>query len=513
MDDLTYTYKNSGKSNQLARVSDAVTTTGVPEVEQFEDGNTSGDDYLYDDSGNLKQDLNKGISTITYNHLNKPTLVTFANGKKIGYIYDAAGTKLRQKVFGNGGTSSTKETDYIGPFHYEDSDGDVSTEKPKLIFFSHEEGRVRRAGEELVYETFLKDHLGNVRVMFTDADSDGEIDPADSDEVLQVDHFYPFGLRMAGISTAPAVPNFYTFTGKEYQDELGLGWVDFGARMYDASVGRWNGVDALAEKYYSWSPFHYVLGNPIKLIDPNGEYASTHIDADGNVVAVYDDGDLGVYRHTELPDEFATYEGETKGVYIDPLRGSVIKKKAHLTGGEKVGETEYWDEFRGHDNESGKVENRVVGKLILGESWDQDIDHLNQDAVNGPVHDFLDIANSLPTVAMLSTPGKKYDIKSNIVVSPYGGFTGKLLQGKYATARSAGNYLAGLNGATGKIGYSHISEKTYMRIAGGLHKAGKLGAVGGVLGIKFGAAPYYGEITYAGRHIQRGFIDGQNRRK
>ena len=109
-----------------------------------------------------------------------------------------------------------------------------------MIFFSHEEGRTRRAGTELIYETFLKDHLGNVRVMFTDADGDGWVDPADDDEVLQVDHIYPFGLRMAGMSTAPAAPNFYTFTGKEYQDELGLGWIDFGARMLDPATGRWN---------------------------------------------------------------------------------------------------------------------------------------------------------------------------------------------------------------------------------------------------------------------------------
>ena len=66
--------------------------------------------------------------------------------------------------------------------------------------------------------------------MFADLNEDGWVDPdPGEDEVLQLDHFYPFGLRMAGISTAPAVPNFYTFTGKEYQDELGLSWVDFGA--------------------------------------------------------------------------------------------------------------------------------------------------------------------------------------------------------------------------------------------------------------------------------------------
>lgn len=40
--------------------------------------------------------------------------------------------------------------------------------------------------------------------------------------------------------------------------------------MYDVGIGRWNGVDPMAKNYDSWSLYNYVLGNPLKFIDPDG---------------------------------------------------------------------------------------------------------------------------------------------------------------------------------------------------------------------------------------------------
>ncbi|MDX2247095.1 MAG: hypothetical protein SF052_09985 [Bacteroidia bacterium] len=89
----TKTQVGSGHDLTLRqRINDAGVKTAMTGVEHFVDGNTSNTDYLYDNSGNLKPDLNKGISSIVYNHLNKPTLVTFSNGKKTQHIYDAGQT-------------------------------------------------------------------------------------------------------------------------------------------------------------------------------------------------------------------------------------------------------------------------------------------------------------------------------------------------------------------------------------------------------------------------------------
>jgi len=62
----------------------------------------------------------------------------------------------------------------------------------------------------------------------------------------------------------------YEYNGKEFQGEFSLNWNDYGARNYDASLGRWVNLDALAEKYAPTSAYTYALNNPVILMDPDG---------------------------------------------------------------------------------------------------------------------------------------------------------------------------------------------------------------------------------------------------
>jgi RHS repeat-associated protein len=144
MDVLTYDYgTTTAQSNKLLKVTDA-----GDKVTGFIDGTNATNDYTYDLNGNMLTDQNKGItSSITYNHLNLPVLVT-KGGNSIQYIYDATGRKLSQVTTFGG---RTKQTDYVGEFVYEN---DV------LQFINHEEGRVVVTNTTLIYTNSFESTAG-----------------------------------------------------------------------------------------------------------------------------------------------------------------------------------------------------------------------------------------------------------------------------------------------------------------------------------------------------------------
>ncbi|MBK8195273.1 MAG: hypothetical protein IPK76_19430 [Lewinellaceae bacterium] len=137
----------------------------------------------------------------------------------------------------------------------------------------HAEGRVYNNGGTLRYEYVIRDHLGNTRLTFTDKNGNGVVDVTNtaSNEILQENHFYPFGLDMAGPwMNDAAQDNLYKYNGKELNGDFGLNWMDYGARWYDGSVGRWWCVDPLVEVYPTESGFVYGGDSPIAHVDLGG---------------------------------------------------------------------------------------------------------------------------------------------------------------------------------------------------------------------------------------------------
>lgn len=209
IDNMTYAYAAS--SNKLLSVTDAV--TGDNKLGDFTDNNTSGDDYAYDNNGNLLKDRNKviggsGANGIYYNHLNLPDSILVTEKGYIKYVYDAAGNKLEKRVVETNPVSKITTTNYLNGFVYKNN---------VLQFFGHEEGRIRlnhfvtlTNPTVYAYDYFLKDHLGNTRVVLTD---EQQVDPYPAvsleDGALTTDTFY-YRINTANIVANPAsLPSTY----------------------------------------------------------------------------------------------------------------------------------------------------------------------------------------------------------------------------------------------------------------------------------------------------------------
>ncbi len=61
--------------------------------------------------------------------------------------------------------------------------------------------------------------------------------------------------------------NGYKYNGKELNEDWGLGWYDYGARYYDAALGRFTGVDPIADRFPHVNEFNYAENKVPNAID------------------------------------------------------------------------------------------------------------------------------------------------------------------------------------------------------------------------------------------------------
>ena len=236
VDNLTYNYNG----NRLVGLTEsAVVASG----DIYERKNVSSSSYDYDIYGNLSKDSRKNLN-FEYNILNLLHNVREGSTLMTGYEYGYGGDKL--KVSGRDGSGYA----YVGNLVYRFTGS-------SFVFESGLFGEGVVSANGICYH--LKDHLGSIRAIV-----DG------SGRLLEENDYYAFGQRHPRSEHAQSSANRFKYNGKELQTVGGLGYLDYGARMYDQSLGRWLTTDPLSEKYYGLSPYVYCGNNPLNMIDPDG---------------------------------------------------------------------------------------------------------------------------------------------------------------------------------------------------------------------------------------------------
>jgi len=204
IDNLIYSYISG--SNKLKLVTDISNDFGSKLGDfKYDPSTKTNTDFTYDDNGNLTTDVNKNLTSIDYNFLNLPSLITKpspvdAGGGTITYIYDAAGKKLQKIVNSTCGSSCSivTTTTYINGFVYESKTSSTENYTDVLQFIAQEEGRIRfnpavgSIAADFQFDYMLKDHLGNVRAILT--------------EEQKVDHYPAATMETAQTTTEE---NFY----------------------------------------------------------------------------------------------------------------------------------------------------------------------------------------------------------------------------------------------------------------------------------------------------------------
>lgn len=363
MDQLTYQYSKdpgTGKilNNRLRYVHDQVdkdnytedidseTPLSLAQVQAEQLPEQSGDNYGYDEIGNLVKDVKEGITNITWSVYGKILSIT-KNGNLISYTYDASRNRFSK-------TANGKTTIYVRDASgnvmaiYEKGNSEINngnlsqTEAhlyggSRLGIYSLKRNVENPAintngiyGFERGNKIFeLSNHLGNVLVTVNDkkisidSDSDGDIDYYEAD-VISANDYLVGGMIMPGRMYSSSGSYRYGFNGQEKSTEIDPNGNSMTAEFwqYDARLGRrWN-VDPVVKEYES--PYAAFSNNPIWLVDING--ADTSI-TQKSITATVDR--LGSYQnysnllseHINLTKQRIAYE---KSKYLETLAVETI---------------------------------------------------------------------------------------------------------------------------------------------------------------------------------------------
>ena len=234
---------------------------------------------------------------------------------------------------------------------------------------------------------------------------------------IQYMHYLPYGQLLAN-QQATGYDERYKFTGKERDTETGYDY--FEARYYASPLFHWTTVDPLVDNYLHISPYAYCAWNPVKFVDPDGR--STHTNEDGDVVAVYDDNDLNIYKHSNA--KISSW-------------GNVYDNHLTTNDAEIMGQSLHSMSFADQNkyNMTGEVIHDSHIRIDFGSY-----------ALGNEVMDALNSKPSLLTYARNAKSGGKWDYKSHYTSGS------QIFSNIYLSPRDAGNFLAGaIKGRSGLL--------------------------------------------------------------
>jgi len=220
------------------------------------------------------------------------------------------------------------------------------------------------------YEYDLRDHLGNTRVTCKGVfDANGNIT---STVVMQKNSYYPAvypeeigGLLHGGKNTIAT--NKYLYNGKELQTDYNFDLYDYGARFYDPQLGRFTGIDPIAEKYAFVTPYNYAENSPIANIDLWG--LQSYYTADGSLLRVndpkVDKAYLITYNTKRCEDPTRVLYGMNILVEVEtpiPISNSELNERALWVYSESGGSSEIITDVK---NNVGDAGNEVIGMRVV----------------------------------------------------------------------------------------------------------------------------------------------------
>lgn len=198
--------------------------------------------------------------------------------------------------------------------------------------------------------------LSNEHPTFVDVYFDDVTTTFTPSSIVAVNDYYPFGLTFNSYSRENSTQQNYLYNGKELQDELTVGWLDYGARMYMPDIGRWKVKDQYSTDYYSLSPYNYCLNNPINAIDPDGR----------NVYILMPDGSMILALRTDDDHEFYSYGKDQKMTKLDHISkdrtmiGMYLSENEDIMGTLKEGLS---GEYRGSKGNTFRDYQRLVSMI------------------------------------------------------------------------------------------------------------------------------------------------------